>query len=171
MRQVFHRTVHGGVAGRDVVNIDLGNCSEYEAQHHFHACTGITCSRQARKQLILLADHHDFRFQELRRAIRQGALVWRREAQHWSISAPWADYAVAIVLLFSGIALALGVAGLAWARLGGVHALLATFLTVAAFMFIAGLLQLQFVLPHRIARRAIAALRGHVQQGTRPSDV
>ena len=159
MRQVFQRDVYGGVAARDVVyNIDLSSCTEYEAQHFFQAYTRISCSRQARAQLTYLGSHCDFEFQQLRRAIGFGALVWSKDSQRWRKTSPFADYFAAAAILFCLTLLFAGGVGLIWTHLSGGHAFIATLLAVAVFMFVLGGLQLQFVKPHRVAQAAIQAL-------------
>lgn len=159
MRQVFQRDIHGGVAARDVVyNIDLSKCTEYEAQHHFHACTKITCSRQAREQLTYLGNHCDFEFPQLRRAIGVGALAWSKDHQRWRKTSHWPDYGAAIAFLICAIPLFVGIATLIWANLSGTLAFIATLFSVTLFMLLLGGLQMQFVKPHRTARSAVQAL-------------
>jgi len=158
MRQIFQRDVYGGVAARDIYNIDLSRCTEYEAQHFFHACTGIACSRQAREQLTYLGRHCDFEFPQLRRAIGTTALSWSKDTQRWRASSPWPDYCVAVLFLLCSVLLMIGMASVIWAKLEGSLAFLATLFSATLFMILAGGLQLQFVKPHRIAGAAVRAL-------------
>ena len=160
LQQVFHRTIHGNVAGRDVLNIDLGNCTEYEAQHHFEQCTRIRCTRQGREQLVHLAEHCDFGFPELRRAIGGGAMVWNRESMQWRLAPAWLDYGAALFFGVLGALLALSVATAVWPGLSSPLAIPGALLMGALYFVLVALLFVQFILPHRIARRAISALHG-----------
>jgi hypothetical protein len=159
MRQVIQRTVHGGVAGRDIYNIDLGNCTEYEAQEHFHQRTGISCTKLAREQLVYLGEQCEFHYRrELRPAIGGGALVWSKKTHSWGRGSCVLDYAMASIVGALLMALAVGVAMLLLSNLSGSHAIVGVMLDAAVLFFLLGLLHIQFVRPHRIAAAAMEAL-------------
>lgn len=156
-RQVVERTVYGGVAGRDVVNIDLFQSSEFEEQQLFYEKTRIDCTRQAREQLVHLAEVHDFRFSDLRQARRAGCLNWSETEKRWKATPQWLDYGAAI---FFAVIVSVAAFAEAAILIGRWNANTLTYLLLlaAALVFTLGFIKHQFVTPHRIAERAAAIL-------------
>lgn len=156
-RQVIERVVHGGVAGRDVLNIDLFQNSEFEEQQLFYEKTKIDCTRLAREQLVHLAEVHDFRFSDLRQARRAGCLNWSEAERRWKATPRWLDYGAAVFfgIIATGAALAEVVL-----LLGRWDSNTPTYLAlvVAALVLGLGFIKKHFVTPHRIAKKAAALL-------------
>lgn len=156
-RQVIERIVHGGVAGRDVFNIDLFQNSEFEEQQLFYEKTRIDCTRQAREQLVHLAEVHDFRFSDLRQARRAGCLNWSESEKRWKATPQWLDYGAAIFFGVIASGSALGEAMLLIARWNS-NTLSYLVLLSAALVLTLGFIKHHFVTPHRIAKKAAALL-------------
>lgn len=156
-RQVIERVVHGGVAGRDVFNIDLFQSSEFEEQQLFFEKTRIDCTRQAREQLVHLAEVHDFRFSDLRQARQAGCLNWSESEKRWKATPQWLEYGVAVFFALLGGSAALAEAVLLISRwTSNTPMYLALLLGGLALGL--GLIQKHFVAPHRIATKAVALL-------------
>lgn len=156
-RQVIERVVHGGVAGRDVFNIDLFQSSEFEEQRLFFEKTRIDCTRQAREQLNHLAEVHDFRFSDLRQARRAGCLNWSETEKRWKATPQWLEYGVAVFFAVLGVGTALAEAVLLISRWTS-HTPTYLALLAASLVLGLGLIQRHFVTPHRIAKKAAALL-------------
>jgi hypothetical protein len=156
-RQVIERVVHGGVAGRDVLNIDLFQNSEFEEQKLFYEKTRIDCTRLAREQLNHLAEVHDFRFTDLRQARRAGCLNWSEVERRWKATPQWLDYGAALffAVIATGATLAQAVL-----LLGRWDSNTPTYLALLVATLVLGLafIKRHFVTPHRIAKKAAALL-------------
>lgn len=161
--QVFERTVHGGVAGRDVVNIDLGDLTEHEAQARFYRYTRIDCTKAAREQLIFLAEQHDFQFSDLRHARRAGCLHWSKKHKVWTATSRWLDYGAAVMFFLFGGALSVPATALIWRHMNFSNALGGTLVMACALVALTGLLARTFVVPHRTAHRAVDILSERVE--------
>lgn len=171
MRQMFNRPIYGDAAGGDVIhnNVIMGNLTmstsaassltEYEAQHKFQEATGITCTKRAREYLQYLGDRCDFTYKpELKAAVGASAMVWNRAEQRWELGAWLPDYVVAAFFGLLAVMLAISASALVLLKLSGTHAVVAILMVGATMLVAFCVLHLQFIRPHRIARRAMAAL-------------
>lgn len=190
MTQDFNGSVHGDVAGRDVVHgapssvhgINVNGSASFnqvietaepssarpesQLQAEFYRNAGIWCPRGARDMFEDLMTHHAFTARELTIAWRASSLRWGIDSGRLEIVTPMIEaifgWSVFVVMLISFLFVALP-----YALSGSWTTGLETFLTVGAMYVGSAWMANRFLLwPRRIAmrvRKALARRSGSAQ--------